>query len=625
MSTANDFPGAAGAGDAPEERPATFLQEAHRKAQQFIDHEQQFHLGVLPTEQSNPKTVGLAETAQRDVEAAVRMLQAVDGDVVPRATEVLAGVEFQRLVAALRRALDGPGRICFSGCGATGRLSILLEVCWRRFWQELPRRHPAVAAKLPPLEHRVVSIMTGGDYALIRSVENFEDHQVFGRQQVREAGLGKGDVLVAISEGGETSSVIGTIWQALDNGAEVFFAFNNPAALLAQHIERSRRVIEEPRVTKLDLACGPMGVAGSTRMQATTAELLVVGAALELALTETLRQTLDAADLAQLGIVSATPPDYARWLAALLHDLAQPGAVAALAAMVRYEEQLYRSHGLVTYLADQCLLDIFTDTTERSPTFMLPRFRSCADQVSPPPWAFVKNPRLPTPEAWRAVLCREPRCLTWEADMYRRLDAPASLQANPPRLAAADMFQFLIGNEPDAARSSVAASAAILIVLGDEVARLARPDDPLRGAFATCARPFAQRAVLAVGPAAPPQDLAPVLWHVPVRPSASPLGLYDRLAMKLVLNNVSTATMARLGRLISNWMAYVEPTNKKLIDRGTRLVAEIAGVDYATACYALHETIEELARTLTPGEEKPSPVALTIARLQRRPATISRA
>jgi N-acetylmuramic acid 6-phosphate etherase len=78
--------------------------------------------------------------------------------------------------------------------------------------------------------------------------------------------------------------------------------------------------------------------------------------------------------------------------------------------------------------------------------------------------------------------------------------------------------------------------------------------------------------------------------------------------------------MARMGRLASNWMVWVDPTNKKLVDRGTRLVAEITGVDYATACYALHETIEELARTIKPGQEKPSPVALTIARLKREKA-----
>lgn len=601
-------------GDVSCSKNDTLLQEAHRKAQHFIDHEKQFHLGVLPTEQSNPKTVGLSQTAQRDLEAAIRMLQAVDADVAPKASQVFAGAEFRRLVDALRRALDGQGRICFSGCGATGRLSILLEACWRRFWQDLAQQHPDVAAKLPPWEDRVTSIMTGGDYALIRSVEYFEDYQVFGRQQVQEAGLGKGDVLVAISEGGETSSVIGTIWQSLDNGAEVFFAFNNPASILAQHIERSRQVIQDPRVTVLDLSCGPMGIAGSTRMQATTSELLVAGAALERALIESLRARLDAADLARLSLPAPTGNDSQAFIQ-LLDDLSQPQAVAAIAAMVRYEAEIYRARGLVTYLGDQALLDTFTDTTERSPTFMLPRFRNCEDQVSPPSWAFAKNPLLPTPQAWRQVLRRAPRCLNWDAETYRRLDAPAGLQANPPRLAADDMFKFQIGSENDASRYAPAANAAVLVVIGEEVPRLARSDDPLRAAFAAGSRPFAQRALLAIGPAAPPADVASSVWHVPVRLAASPLGLYDRLAIKLVLNNVSTATMACLGRVVSNWMAHVEPTNKKLIDRGTRLVSEIAGVDYATACYALHETIDEQARAAAAGQEKPSPVAVTIARL----------
>lgn len=595
---------------------ASFLDEARRKARHFLEHETQFHLGVLPTEQSHPKTVNLAETAQRDPEAAVRMLQAVDGDVVAAADRAFSGEGFRRLVEALRRALEGEGRICFSGCGATGRLSILLEASWRRFWQELRQQHPDVAAKLPPLESRVVSIMTGGDYALIRSVENFEDHPAFGRRQVQEAGLGRGDVLVAISEGGETSSVIGTIWQSLDNGAEVFFAFNNPADVLVRHIERSREVIEAPRVTILDLTSGPMAVAGSTRMQATTSELLVVGAALETALTEMLRAKLDAADMARLGAGEATVVDHSRRFADLLEDLGRPAAVAALAAMIRYEAEIYRSEGLVTYLADRCLLDIFTDTTERSPTFMLPRFRDRDDRVSPPPWAFVKNPRLPTPQAWREVLRREPRCLAWNSETYRQLNAPANLQADPPRLARDDMFKFMIGSEDDPSRYGAAASAAVLIAMGDEASRLALPGDPLRAALEAFARPFAGRAVLAVGPASP-GDMAPAVWHVPVRLPASPLRLGDRLAMKLVLNNVSTATMARLGRVTSNWMAHVEPTNKKLIDRGSRLVAELAGVDYAAACYALHETIEELTRTIAPGQPRPSPVALTIARLRR--------
>ena len=580
------------------------MSNARAAADHFLTYEQAFRLGALPTEQSNPKTVGLAETAQRDLPDAIRMLQSVDEDIVPMARRVLASPEFQRLVAAMCTALKGTGRICFSGCGATGRLSILLEAAWRQFAQELSRTQPEIAARVADLENRVTSIMTGGDFALIRSVENFEDYQTFGRQQVREAGLRPGDVLVAISEGGETSSVIGTIWQAVERGAQAFFLFNNPAPVLAQHVERSRQVIEDPRVTVLDLACGPMAVAGSTRMQATTSELLVAGASLEEALLQTLYGR-------------ARSEDAATQFAGLLDDLSQPEAVSAMADMIGCEEQLYRRKGLVTYFADECLLDIFTDTTERSPTFMLPRFRQCDDQALPPSWAFVKSPLLDTPQAWRAVLRRAPRCLTWTIADYRRMNAPPALQKNPPQLSADEMLKFTIGNEADPSRLAAAGNAAILIAIGEEVERLAKPSDPLLAAFEASAKPYAATAVLAIGPQ-PPADAAPTVWHVPVRPWVSPLRLGERLAAKLVLNSVSTATMARLGRLLSNWMAHVEPTNKKLIDRGTRLVAELAGVDYEAACHALHETIEELTRTTQSGQEKPSPVALTIARLKSK-------
>ena len=143
------------------------------------------------------------------------------------------------------------------------------------------------------------------------------------------------------------------------------------------------------------------------------------------------------------------------------------------------------------------------------------------------------------------------------------------------------------------------------MVEGDEVTRLARPDDPLCAAFAAAARPFAQRAVLAIGPA-PPADIATTIWHVPrAARRHRPCALFDRLANKLVLNTVSTATMCRMGRVSSNWMVFVEATNKKLIDRSTRLVAELAGVDYNTACYALFETLKSSREPSSPARKSP--------------------
>ena len=49
-------------------------------------------------------------------------------------------------------------------------------------------------------------------------------------------------------------------------------------------------------------------------------------------------------------------------------------------------------------------------------------------------------------------------------------------------------------------------------------------------------------------------------------------------AQKLVLNMLSTASMVRLGKTYSNLMVDVQPTNAKLRQRATRIVAEIAEI-----------------------------------------------
>ena len=55
--------------------------------------------------------------------------------------------------------------------------------------------------------------------------------------------------------------------------------------------------------------------------------------------------------------------------------------------------------------------------------------------------------------------------------------------------------------------------------------------------------------------------------------------------------------------------------NKKLIDRGTRLIAELAGLSYEEACLRLHETMEEVEPRQRLTRDAPSPVALALERL----------
>jgi N-acetylmuramic acid 6-phosphate etherase len=61
-------------------------------------------------------------------------------------------------------------------------------------------------------------------------------------------------------------------------------------------------------------------------------------------------------------------------------------------------------------------------------------------------------------------------------------------------------------------------------------------------------------------------------------------------ATKLVLNTLTTLAMVRLGKVSSNLMVDVVPTNVKLRDRATRIAQELTGADYATARAALLES-----------------------------------
>ena len=55
-------------------------------------------------------------------------------------------------------------------------------------------------------------------------------------------------------------------------------------------------------------------------------------------------------------------------------------------------------------------------------------------------------------------------------------------------------------------------------------------------------------------------------------------------AEKLVLNMISTATMIRLGHVKGNKMVDMQLTNKKLVDRGSRMIMGEADInDYELA------------------------------------------
>lgn len=566
--------------------------EAEAAARQFLTAEQQFRLGHLITEQSHQATKTLSTTIQENIPAGLDLLAQVEADLLPVAQEAIGGEPWHALVDALVTAVREGRRIRFSGCGSTGRLAAILEFMWRRSWSE----QTVDSAEQQRIIDAVAGIITGGDRALIKSVESFEDYEVFGRQQLRDVGIAAGDVCVAISEGGETYSVIGTAWEALDAGATVFFAYSNPAALLCEKIERSRKLIEDPRVTSLELTTGPMAIAGSTRMQATSIALLVIGSAMDTAVAKIM-----AIDYQQ-PISPIAPQEYAGMYQQLVRDLFSGAARDAMAKTVEIEEQAYSHDARVTYFAGEYLLDVFSDTTERTPTFNIPPLRSLNDTDQPASWAFPKHATEATTEAWRAMLLREPRGLAWDATTYQEMNAPERFVTDPPPLSNQYIHQYAIGCDGAESRWVHPQSAIIgFSVGGDDGATVAqglqrlitenKPDVPIVHLGGDSNQP---------GSIPLPVAIPPTLVH-----------LFEHLLVKLFFNTVSTATMARLGRVQGNYMIQVDPTNKKLVDRGSRIIADLVGISYEDACMELHRTT-----AFRPAQLKGrSKVAATIERL----------
>lgn len=559
---------------------------AKEGAENFLDYEKQFHLGVLLTEQPHPKTANFSQTIQNSTEEGVRNFLEVDQDIPSVAERVLTSQEYQQLVEAFLQCVDDKHRICFSGCGASGRVAIILEAMWRSCWQKAAEHIPEKGEEYASFGDHVLSIMTGGDRALIRSVENFEDYQVFGRRQVIDADLGKNDVLIAMSEGGVVSSVIGTAKEAYERGTKVFLIFNNPKEILTRHIQRSREVIDIEEIIHFDLTTGHMALSGSTRLQTTSIAMLILSAAME----ECIATIISRDYPAYIHEIQSVPlsnirNSYAAFFKELVDQLSTERAVSGLSRFVDLEAEMYSHQGLVTYIAAQYLLDIFSDTTERTPTFMIPPFHQYDELTAPEPWAFAKDPLHPSQEAWHKLLKREARGLNWTQQDYQTMGVQEEIIQNPPLLTNDEIYKFQIGYEDDAARYNSLKSALIWVFFEEDI------DQQFQEYFTRNMANYTHPTLVTMGSSSFTLPGAETI-HIPLALPRTCCDLFYHIAVKLVFNTLSTATMGKMGRILGNWMVQVDATNKKLTDRAIRIISHIAKIPYEQACYELFTTME---------------------------------
>ena len=69
----------------------------------FIENEKQFHLGVIPTEQSNPITKNLSATIAKDTVAGVQTILAADVNIPTVAAKAFKTKNYGNIIRAINR------------------------------------------------------------------------------------------------------------------------------------------------------------------------------------------------------------------------------------------------------------------------------------------------------------------------------------------------------------------------------------------------------------------------------------------------------------------------------------------------------------------------------------------
>lgn len=545
-------------------------------AREFIENEKQFHLGVIPTEQSNEITKNLSAAIAQSLQEGIKTILMADANVAKVAKNAFSSKEFQQLVKDIERCMEEEKRVLFSSVGASGRMALQLDAAYRRFFLEALQILPNRREMLLRLAKVTDSFTTGGDRALVQSVENFEDYMTFGSRQIDEAGVGKGDVVVALAECGLSASINGSAVRADEVGCTTYYLYCNPKEVLTKHLERCRKVFERENIIQMPLFVGNMAVSGSTRMQVTTIELLVAGAALEMAAKNYLEKHLSEEELSALGTIALSGAGYADAFEALSNALMQKESLDALASAVQMEKTTYEDGGLVSYITHDYLLDIMTDTTERQPTFTLPPFRKKGAE-GPVSWAYVKDPLYPNEVAWQHVFLREIKGLEWTKEDYIRMGASQSIIDNPPQVSGKEVLKYDIGNSRDESRWERRPARMILIDIDGSA------NEKVRKWFHENNQDFDAANVLRLGDI-PEDTICGDEIRLPLVLPKTSMCLMTHLLVKLAFNVLSTATMASMGRVWGNWMIQVLPTNKKLIDRSVRIISNLAEIPYEKAC-----------------------------------------
>ncbi|MBM3184481.1 MAG: hypothetical protein FJZ64_04165, partial [Chlamydiae bacterium] len=310
---------------------------------------QKFSLGNTSTEQVHERTKHLSQMMQADPVKGLELLLHADN-------AVLSGFELftsqiATLAPKLAEKMKAGGRIFLVGSGSSGRMGI------------------DIAAKCNK-SALIQGVIAGGDSAMIRAKEGFEDSEADGATAMEALKLTSKDTVFLISSSGSASFNVGCGHFAANLGAEVFYFYNSK-----EIPERTQKLFSRTNnpVHPLELDIGAQAITGSTRLQGASLAEMCLGGLLGTAILHLEGKKEAEQYPLELFLKVREGNRQIRNNLEKIANFVQKEADVFLSPSANFR-LLYdlKPQGYVTLLGDKsCLREILIDATETSPTFSM--------------------------------------------------------------------------------------------------------------------------------------------------------------------------------------------------------------------------------------------------------------
>src|SRR6185369_14016867 len=191
------------------------------------------------------------------------------------------------------------------------------------------------------------------------------------------------------------------------------------------------------------------------------------------------------------------------------------------------------------------------------------------------------------------------------------------------KISYRELMRFRIGLNGIENRPLNSGDSAVALVVESEKAALLSPDGFQRKQLEAAKKNGAKIGLIFLGSATACREVEQFVaqWSpdciaalVPVPGSDFLLNGVMRVGRNMLLNTLSTCTMVRLGRVMGNYMIWVVPSNLKLIDRSTRYIQKLTGLDYVKANHLLFEVIEYVEPRMKADQAYPPVVGVSVMR-----------